>query len=108
MVNSVVKWLIKYQIGSIKLQDVGWKERVVVRESQLKYLQLLFTSTNDMLNNHLSNLIRQNLKRLFADLHISKVIVLHINQAQVLLFGSSFPRQAFSCQYLSKLISLPA
>lgn len=38
VVNSVVKWLIKFQIGSIKLQDVGWKERAVVRESQLKYL----------------------------------------------------------------------
>lgn len=70
VVNRAVKWFIKHQIGSIKLQDTGWKERAVVRESQLKYLQLLFTSTNDMLNNHISDLIMQNLKRLFADLHI--------------------------------------
>lgn len=49
---------------------MGWKERAVVGEKPSEALVIAVYQTNDMLNNHLSDLTVQNLKRLFADLHI--------------------------------------
>lgn len=63
--NEIHKALNLFQQTSEKWAG---RKRAVVWVKSAEGPLILFTRTNDMLHNHLSDLMMQNLKRLFADL----------------------------------------
>lgn len=77
------------------LEKYAGRKRAVLGMKSAEAPLILFTGTNDMLHNHLSDLTMQNLRRLFADLRFfffKKVIVPRVDQVRAVLFGSSSPQ----------------
>lgn len=77
------------------LEKYAGRKRAALGVKSAEAPLILFTRTNDMLHNHLSDLTMQNLRRLFADLRFfffKKVIVPRVDQVRAVLFGSSSPQ----------------
>lgn len=77
------------------LEKYAGRKRAALGVKSAEAPLILFTRTNDMLHNHLSDLTMQNLRRLFADLCFSffkKLIIPRVDQVRAVLFGSSSPQ----------------